>query len=48
MAKTFLISEDLANKILDYLDEQKYKDVFELCDGLMNLKEAPVTEVKLP
>ena len=48
MAKTFLIDEALANKLLDFLDDQKYKDVFELCDGLMNLKEAPMQEVKAP
>jgi len=48
MAKTFLIDEDLANKLLDFLDDQKYKDVFELCDGLMHLKEVPTQEVKTP
>ena len=50
MGKTFLIDEDLANKILDLLDDKPYKEVYEICEGLMHLKEAPVivTEVKSP
>lgn len=42
MAKQFLIDEELANKILDYLDEKPYKEVYEICEGLLHLKE--VTE----
>jgi hypothetical protein len=37
--KTFIISEDLANKILDYLDDKPFKEVFEMVDGLMKLVE---------
>jgi hypothetical protein len=39
MGKQFIIDEELANNILDYLDEQKYKEVYALCDGLRKLKE---------
>jgi len=47
MVKQFVIDETLANKILDYLDEKPYKEVYEICEGLLHLKEIPETpEVK--
>jgi len=39
MSKQFLIDEELANKLLAYLSEEKYKDVYEICEGLLHLKE---------
>lgn len=39
MSKQFLIDEELANKILDYLDDKPYKEVYEICEGLLHLKE---------
>lgn len=44
MGKTYAISEDLANKILAYLDDKPFREVYELVEGLMKLKEIP--EVK--
>jgi hypothetical protein len=48
MPKTFLIDEELANKILDVLDDMPYKTVYQLCDGLMHLKEYVEPVVKQP
>jgi len=45
MTKTFLITEELANEILDYLDDKPYKEVYKICEGLLHLKEL-TTEVK--
>jgi 16S rRNA A1518/A1519 N6-dimethyltransferase RsmA/KsgA/DIM1 with predicted DNA glycosylase/AP lyase activity len=45
MAKVFLIDEELANKIIDMLDDKPYKEVYEIMEGLLHLKEAPVVEV---
>ena len=44
MGKTYAISEDLATKILAYLDDKPFKEVYEMAEGLMKLKEIP--EVK--
>lgn len=39
MGKQYIIEQELADKILAYLAEEKYKDVYELCEGLMHLQE---------
>lgn len=39
MSKQYIIDEELADKILAYLSEEKYKDVYEICEGLLHLKE---------
>jgi hypothetical protein len=44
MGKTFYISEELANKLLSHLGNEPFVDVYELCDGLLHLKEVPVTQ----
>lgn len=44
MGKKFLIDEDLANKIIDMLDDRPYKEVYEIMEGLLHLKEAPVAD----
>lgn len=41
MAKQFLIDEELANKIIDMLDDKPYKEVYEIMEGLLHLKEVP-------
>ena len=41
MAKQFLIDEELANKIIDILDDKPYKEVYEVMEGMLHLKEAP-------
>lgn len=39
MGKTFLIDEELANKIIDMLDDRPYKEVYDIMEGLLHLKE---------
>jgi len=46
MGKTYAISEELANKLLDYLDDKPFKEVYEMVEGLMKLKEISTAEVK--
>lgn len=41
MAKQYLISEDDATVILNHLANRPYGEVFEFCDVLRNLQEAP-------
>ena len=41
MAKQFLIDEELANKIINMLDEKPFKEVYEVMEGLLHLKEVP-------
>ena len=41
MAKQFLIDEELTDKIIDFLDERPYKEVYEIMEGLLHLKEVP-------
>lgn len=44
MSKQFLIDEELATKIIDMLDDKPYKEVYEIMEGMLHLKEAqPVT-----
>lgn len=48
MAKQFLIDEELANKIIDMLDEKPFKEVYEVMEGLLHLKEAPTIDPITP
>ena len=48
MAKQFLIDEELANKIIDMLDEKPFKEVYEVMEGLLHLKEAPTVAPIVP
>lgn len=41
MAKQFLIDEDLANRLIAHLADEPYREVHELCDGLLRLQEVP-------
>jgi len=45
MAKQFLMDEELAKKIIDMLDDKPYKEVYEVMEGLLHLKEAPAPSV---
>ena len=42
----FLIEEDLANKIINYLAAQKYIDVFQMVAGLQALRRPEVKKKK--
>lgn len=52
MGKQFLIDEELANKIIDMLDDKPYKEVYVVMEGLLHLKEVqnttPVVPVEVP
>lgn len=39
--KSFLIKEDLANHVLNYLAGRPYVEVYQLVQGLQQLPEAP-------
>ena len=41
MGKQYLIDEDLANAILEYLAQQPYKEVYKFVPLLQHLDEAP-------
>lgn len=38
----YCIPEELANKVLTYLNERPYKEVFELINGLMGMKTVTI------
>jgi len=46
--KQFIIQEDLANAILQYLASKPYSEVFQLIGGLQQLKIMDVPELSKP
>ncbi len=46
-AKLFLIEEDLANAILEYLSHQPYREVYKIISAMAELHEIPPQTLSL-
>jgi hypothetical protein len=46
MGKIYLIDEELATNIIQYLSDKPYRDVYKLIDGLKSINEIPTYPIE--